>query len=302
MKNSILSQGYAMVPVALLEDSALTNYSLRAYIAISSDWAKMGHSRVLLRDMVDVSGWTVKTCQRALCGLSRYAQFFDTSGNKLKATEIEEALTAGEVIVVPKVSFVKARTKGPRNEEIEATKFPNLRYYYYIYASIYNNNNIYNTSIYSTIYNNKSPEKEDTQKQTHHNIEAKKIQEELSTSNTLPEKYGKNWLQRVVAVYSQLWLSTYGQLPKGLNYARVGSSLKPLKENFSEYQLALMLIQYFQWYGADGSDEFAHNRLRQNAFPLLWFPGYVDAITVALGKVLDDEKKVKQLVDAKLSV
>ena len=63
-----------------------------------------------------------------------------------------------------------------------------------------------------------------------------------------------------------------------------------------------MLIQYFQWYGADGDDEFLHNKLRANTFPMLWFPSYADSISVFLGETMDKPKEVKQLVDDKLSI
>lgn len=116
----------------------------------------------------------------------------------------------------------------------------------------------------------------------------------------LDKSMGNTWIKRVVYVYAQLWLSTYGRLPVVVNYGMLGKLLKPLKDNYSEYQLALMLIQYFRWYGLSGDDDFIHRKLHDNTFPLNWFHNYADAIAVYLGDVIDDEAEVKKLVDAKL--
>lgn len=117
----------------------------------------------------------------------------------------------------------------------------------------------------------------------------------------LPESMGKSWVIRMMFVYSRLWLSTYGRLPIVANYGKVGKLLKPYKDNFSEYQLALMLMQYFEWYGVSGDDDFVHRKLYDNAFPIVWFHNYADAIAVFLGETLDNHKEVEKLVDDKLS-
>jgi hypothetical protein len=61
-----------------------------------------------------------------------------------------------------------------------------------------------------------------------------------------------------------------------------------------------MLMQYFEWYGISGDDDFQHRKLYDNAFPLVWFHNYADPIAVFLGDTLDDETEVKKLVDNKL--
>lgn len=116
----------------------------------------------------------------------------------------------------------------------------------------------------------------------------------------LDPSMGRSWVQRLVHVYGKLWLSTYGRLPIMANYGKVGKLLKPFKDHYTEYQLALMLMQYFEWYGLSGDDDFAHRKLYDNAFPLVWFHNYADAISVFLGDTLDDHKEVEKLVDDKL--
>lgn len=116
----------------------------------------------------------------------------------------------------------------------------------------------------------------------------------------LPESMGKTWILRIVNFYSSLWLSTYGRLPIITNYGKLGKLLKPYKDNYSEYQLALMLMQYFEWYGLSGGDDFEHQRLHTKAFPLELFKFYADPIAVFLSDVIDDEKQVEQLVNSKM--
>lgn len=119
-------------------------------------------------------------------------------------------------------------------------------------------------------------------------------------NNKLDVSMGPTWILRVLYVYQRLWLSTYGRLPIIPNYGKVGKLLKPWTEHYSEYQLALMLMQYFEWYGMDGDDDFEHRRLHTKAFPLEWFHNYIDPIAAFLGDTLDDEEEVKRLVDSKL--
>jgi hypothetical protein len=268
----------------MLQDKAISQYNLRAYIAVSSDWAKFGSSRVNIDEMSRVSGWPIKTCQRAISGLSRYALIQDVAGNRVK-----DIATAEDVYLYPKSSiFVKAK------KEVNTNHSDLLR------KDESGEKSLKETNV---VYNNKNPYIYNTQ---YSNTEVEKNQDDLSTTlelehKTLPESMGKTWLSRVVKMYQLLWLSTYGRLPQGLDYGRVGKSLKPLKENFSEYQLALMLIQYFEWYGAGGYDSFIHQKLQQNTFPLSWFPTYVDAISVFLGDTLDDQSEMEALVNNKLS-
>jgi hypothetical protein len=114
---------------------------------------------------------------------------------------------------------------------------------------------------------------------------------------------GKSSLHRVITFYSLLWRSTYGRSPT-IEWGRWGKALKPLFENYSEYQLALMLMQFFSWRGANNDDDFVHKKLSGACFPITWFPTTADSIAVyiqnALGITLDNETEVCAIVDKKL--
>lgn len=121
--------------------------------------------------------------------------------------------------------------------------------------------------------------------------------------NQLPIK-GNSSLQRIINFYSSLWKERYGRYPVGTNYALLGKQLKPTLSSVTEYQLALVIMQYFYWKGTTGSDEFGYKRLVDKAFPLHWLPTMVDEILVywrnELGIDPDNEKEVRRVVDQKI--
>lgn len=103
-----------------------------------------------------------------------------------------------------------------------------------------------------------------------------------------------NRLQRLVALYSLLWHRRYGRRPT-VNYGRVGSALQPLWDNYSEYQLSLMMIQFFDW---------SDIKLTEKCYPITWFPNTADAIAVYLQNVLkvnlDSDQAIKPIIDKEL--
>ena len=115
---------------------------------------------------------------------------------------------------------------------------------------------------------------------------------------------GKSSLQRLVNLYGLLWSKKYGTRPT-VNFPRAGKALKSLIDSHGEYKTALVLIQYFSWRGATGQDEFLHNRLESNAFPLYWIPDHADPILAYLRNVVkldvDSPVQVKKVVDAKVT-
>lgn len=112
---------------------------------------------------------------------------------------------------------------------------------------------------------------------------------------------GLNKLTRVTKVYSLLWRHKYGRSPANFDFGRLGKKLKPILDSYTDYQLALLLIQYFEWRGDTCSDDFLYKRLSSNTFPLLWFPDYADSIAVftqnTMGIDIDNEGVVKKVVD-----
>ena len=123
------------------------------------------------------------------------------------------------------------------------------------------------------------------------------------TENVLPIA-GKSSIQRLVNLYGLLWSKKYGTRPT-VNFPRAGKALKSLVDSHGEYKTALVLIQYFSWRGATGQDEFLHNRLESNAFPLYWIPDHADPILAYIRNVVkldvDSPIQVKKVVDGKIA-
>jgi hypothetical protein len=113
----------------------------------------------------------------------------------------------------------------------------------------------------------------------------------------------KTKLLSVIRFYSEVWRSRYGTSPT-VNIPRAGKSLKPILDSLGEYKIFLLIMQFFNWRGATGEDDFLHKRLLSSAFPLYWIPDHADAMLAFMRNVtkinVDDELEVKKIVDAKL--
>jgi hypothetical protein len=88
----------------------------------------------------------------------------------------------------------------------------------------------------------------------------------------LDQALGATPNKRVYQFYSTLFKSKYGFFPKVGNWAVLGKTIKTLLNEYSEYQIALLLLIHFDWHGATGGDDFAHKRLQEACFPLTWLP------------------------------
>lgn len=86
----------------------------------------------------------------------------------------------------------------------------------------------------------------------------------------LPEELGVNYIKRLVALWSLIWKDKYGFKPRVSNWAKIGSSLKKLKEDYTEIQIASLIFMQFNWRGASGSDDFEQKKLEESCFPLEW--------------------------------
>lgn len=71
---------------------------------------------------------------------------------------------------------------------------------------------------------------------------------------TLPKEMGNAYTQRLLRLYSILFRLVVGFSYKG-TMGQDLRLLKELKSNYSELQIAMLLIVYFQWRGVDGSSE-----------------------------------------------
>ena len=118
----------------------------------------------------------------------------------------------------------------------------------------------------------------------------------------LPEILGKTPLARLVSVYSLKFNELYGFNPSGLNWAMLGRNFKQALNDYSEWQIAAMILLHFDWHGASGEDDFTYNRLADRCFPLEWVPKQTNAyrafIQNTLGVDWDDNAAVKKHVSS----
>lgn len=94
----------------------------------------------------------------------------------------------------------------------------------------------------------------------------------MDNEQKLSEKWGVNPQKRILGFYSKAWKDKYGFSPIFSNFGMLGSHIKFLLDNYTELQIACLIIQHFNWYGTSGSDDFAHKRLQESTFPFEWIP------------------------------
>ena len=120
-----------------------------------------------------------------------------------------------------------------------------------------------------------------------------------STQEMLPDFLGKTPTARLVTVYGLLYKDLTGFTYQA-NWPALTKLFKPLLESMSEWQIAAMIALHFNWYGANGDDEFAHKRLASASFPLEWVPNSVNQyrpyIQNHLHVPFDDHESVKKHV------
>lgn len=112
------------------------------------------------------------------------------------------------------------------------------------------------------------------------NQEKKKNKQETGTNNERdPLTQLPPWLAdkdsglaRLVSFYSALFKHHLGAPYRVTNWGAVGKHFKPLLEDYSEFQIAAIIIVHFLWHGTSGTDTFEHKRLREKGFPILWIP------------------------------
>lgn len=110
---------------------------------------------------------------------------------------------------------------------------------------------------------------------------SKSISKEYDKLKCFPVQWGNSSLKRIIRFYSLAWNNLYGT-NYSPNYPKLGKILKPLLADYSEMQIASFVINYFEWHGASGGDEFSHKRLAENCFPLEWLPQYANQILAYL--------------------
>lgn len=120
------------------------------------------------------------------------------------------------------------------------------------------------------------------------------------TDRNLPLAFGKMPLHRLVYIYSVLWNDLYGTSFKVTNWPLLAKLYKPLIEQYTEFQIASLMILHFEWAGATGNDEFTHKRLAESFFPIEWIPKSINQYSTYLTNTLnvnfEDKAKVAKFV------
>lgn len=115
----------------------------------------------------------------------------------------------------------------------------------------------------------------------------------------LPESRGKNYIVRIMSVYSDLFKDKYGFKPV-IPFGRVGKLLKTLIETHTEIQIAAMLIVFFDWAGMDGGSDFDREKLINAAHSFGWFYGSINQYEIYLRNIqnlnMDSEDDVREFV------
>ncbi len=113
----------------------------------------------------------------------------------------------------------------------------------------------------------------------------------------LPDKYGKTPYQRLEYVYRKLWLSKFGVAQTAFSFAKFAKIMKGLLVYHNEYQIAVLLLTFFNWYGASGNDEREYLYLSNKGFPIEFLPNKVDIMVAHLTNVhrlvYNSEKEIK---------
>lgn len=122
----------------------------------------------------------------------------------------------------------------------------------------------------------------------------------------LPEAFGKTYIQRLAYVYGVLWSRKYGMKPM-ISYGQIGKVSKELIEfGFNEYQIAYLMIMYFDWAGANGDDDFIKRRLESSTHSIFLLKAQIDSMRAYSKNRLridpDNTEEVKVVVDKHLKI
>lgn len=121
------------------------------------------------------------------------------------------------------------------------------------------------------------------------NSKKEDILEKVIQGERLPGNGGTP-LARISKAYKRLYKSTFGIEPKVYLNGKDGAVLKSLLKDYTEYQVAALLLEYF-----DANDY----QLKEAAYPIAWLSSRVNRLVVSLDKDIDfkDPLQVKETVD-----
>lgn len=125
--------------------------------------------------------------------------------------------------------------------------------------------------------------------------------DEINKLYILSESIGGTYIQRLSHIYGKLWEKKYGMKPI-IAYGQIGKVAKEyLDLGFNEYQIAYLIILFFDWSGASGEDDFQRKRLIDKTHSIFLMKPIVDSIRAYSKNVLkidvDNTEQIKPIVD-----
>lgn len=119
------------------------------------------------------------------------------------------------------------------------------------------------------------------------------------TTDKIPDNRGKTYILRVISIYYDLFRQKYGFDAK-VSIPRVAKQIKDLCTRYTEFQVAALLIVFFNWSGMTGGDQFEADKLTKAANPFGWFYSSVTQYEVYLRNIqnlkFDDPGEVRKFV------
>ena len=116
---------------------------------------------------------------------------------------------------------------------------------------------------------------------------------------TLPLSRGKTRAMRLLSIYCHLFKEKFGVEAK-LNIGMANKIFNDLCNSYSEVQVALLLIAYFNWKGMNGNDMKESDYLSGQAYPLGLFKSGVSKYEVYMRNIerveFDNDDKVLLIV------
>lgn len=221
------------------------------------------------------AGCNVKTVDKYIQALVEYGFIEKTvrklSGNKKQLSNIYQLLSMSEAPFLPEPSTENGQL---RDTENGAVTIPTC-----------------NTHITISDTNVSEAEVVDLPKQE----EVKPI-----VVGQLPNKFGKNYIDRIIFVYRTLWGAKFNTPYQITSFGKIGKMIKTLVSNNTEYQVALLLLTHFNWRGATGTDDKEYMFLSSKGFPLELLPNkiniYIAYLTNVIGLDYNNEDSVKEYV------
>lgn len=142
---------------------------------------------------------------------------------------------------------------------------------------------------------------------THITTNEPEVQAVKEEKVTLSLQQGNSPVKRLISLYSKLFMDVYGYKVNSASYGIIGKTLKDLLVNYSEIQLACLLVVFFAWRGMDDKSEKEQEWLLKNTHSPFYFrkdlTKYETYVRNVAGwsKEFDDDKLLYPIVKKKLS-